>query len=612
MIRAHLNISIELTGPFITQGSAPGPWGLDAVLARDANDRYLLPGTHVTGKLREAWEELADALNKESAESDPIPDAIEIARLLGGEAYGDALTARPKRLLFSDFILTEPVKTAEGVRYRVRIDPERGAVQDRMQLMVESPFASGQPMKFEGGVDFLAEDEEEINRIQRQIETGLQWVTQLGAYRGQGFGRVTGVQVDVGRSTSPPENAPLTASDAFDLILRPQSPLCVDDDAPVKNLFRSSEIIPGGVLLGCLFQMLGGEAGRGRDDEYALLRKHFSSLRLRHAFPSDQCMTRPVVMPLSIVQTANGNRDVALERDPCLIGGDAPKFQPDWKDAGPRADFGWPEVKRELRVRTAIDSKKLRARDQQLFSYDMVRPDGLCWLSRVDLTGVEEEEDRAEVAEQLQRLLSLGFMGLGKTKAIAEVNLQPGGTIRPTMPGGEIVPGLGEDGLICITLQTDALLLPKGELDETSGESKLLEVYKAVWQELCSGLALERFYAQQVLKGGEFLAARHDFTGKDYYPWILTRAGSVFVFSVTNQETARSDLENWLQTGLPLRTSIRESWNIKGEDDEHWRYCPYVPQNGYGEIAVNLSVHEDWRPRSEECEAIESIEEVRS
>ena len=611
MIRARLDITIELTGPFITQGSAPGPWGLDAVLARDANDRYLLPGTHVTGKLREALEELADALNKESAESDQVPDAIEIVCLLGGEAYGNELTARPKRLLFSDFILTDPVKTDEGVRYRVRIDPKRGAVQDRMQLMVESPFASGQPMQFEGGVDFFANDEAEIDRIQRQVETGLQWITQLGAYRGQGFGRVTGVQVEVGASISPSESAPLGVSDSFDLIIHPQSPLCVDDDAPVDNLFRSSEIIPGNVLLGCLFQMLGGEAGRDTEDEYTLLRQHFSRLRLRHAFPSDQCMTRPVAMPLSIVQTGKGWCDVALERGPCLIGGAAPKFQPDWKEAGPRADFGWPEVKRELRVRTAIDSNTLRARDQQLFSYDMVRPDGLCWLSRVDLTDVPEK-DRAEVAEQLQRLLSLGLMGLGKTKAIAEVNLQPGGAIHPVMTGDGIVPGLGEDGLICITLQTDALLLPKGILEETSGGPELIEAYRTVWKELCDGLRLERFHAKQALKGGGFLAARHGFTGENYYPWILTRAGSVFVFSVVDQEAAQPAIQGWLEQGLLLAKSIQDSWGIKGEAHEHWRYCPYVPQNGYGEIAVNLPVHERWRPRPEECEAIKPIEEVRS
>jgi hypothetical protein len=44
-------------------------------------------------------------------------------------------------------------------------------------------------------------------------------------------------------------------------------------------------------------------------------------------------------------------------------------FAIDWKNGGSvQAEFGWAELQRELRVRTAIDRERRRAKDDQLFA----------------------------------------------------------------------------------------------------------------------------------------------------------------------------------------------------------------------------------------------------
>ncbi|RLJ16845.1 hypothetical protein DJ031_15340 [bacterium endosymbiont of Escarpia laminata] len=607
MIRADIDITLTLAGPFITQSSAPGHWGLDATLARNANNTPYISAAHITGKLRQAWEELAVALVKQGSTLDQVPNAEEIRNLLGVEADDVRRTARPKQILFSDFALSGNNKT-EGIRYRIRIDPERGAVKDHAQLMLESPFASGEAICFTGQASFLVESEQKAERIQEQVRTGLQWVTQLGAFRSQGFGRLEDAEVIDLKITHPENNVADAAQvESLDLVIKPEAPFCVDAATSSGNLFKSSEIIPGGVILGCLAGML-----KMADGDYQTLSNNLKHLRIRHAFPSAECMTRPVAMPLSLAQSGKKYWDLALERRPRLIDDQAPVFKPDWKNDGPKAQFGWPDLERELRVRTAIDSEHLRARDEQLFSYDMVRPDGACWLSRINLVEVPERE-RDETAQQLRALLSLGLMGFGKAKTIARAEPLAGGSIRPNRPINNTKARQGEADLVCLTLQTDALLLDPGDLDETSGQKKLLEAYQNTWGRLTDALELQHFYAQQFLAGGEFLARRYwrwgsPDQGDEYYPWILTRAGSVFVFSINDQDGATTALKDWLQNGLPLAGNITDAYGIRDESADQWQDCPYVPHNGYGEIAVNLDIHEAWRPKGDE--KIQVIEEI--
>lgn len=610
MIRADIAIEWELRGPFITQSSAPGAHGLDACLARDGDGRPYLPGTQVTGKLRQAWEELADALEGQGKSAAAVPGKDEIDALLGAAASDAERRPRPKRLLFTDFLLAgDP--PGEGVRYRIRMDPERGAAEDRCQMLVENPFAAGESLRFVGKISFLAQDAVEAGKIREKVHCGLQWIDQMGAFRTQGFGQVRGVALAEPAIAEMRESKPSPVAETdegFDLVIRPESPFCLDASGSATNLFASGEIIPGGVLLGCLARMFGLPEARETEDELAALRRNFEHLRLRHAFPSRACLTRPVALPLSLVQTSSRAYDVALERFPRLIDGDAPAFWVDWKDdSALRARFGWPGLERELRVRTAISSEKRRAEDERLFSYEMIRPGGHCWLSRVSLADVPEAE-RKEVASQLASLLGLGFMGLGKTKTIAAVTPLPAGQIQDALETTAIDRVLDEDGRIVLMLQTPALLLDPRGLDETAREPQLRRAYAETWGALSPHLRLKEFFARQRLAGGEYQAHRFGRQGADYYPWLLTEAGSVFVFSVIDQAGMRRDLERWLRGGLPLAEKIRDFYGLQGmRDAEGWKRCPYTPHNGYGEIAVNLEIHRTMRPPPNPRDAIAPI-----
>jgi hypothetical protein len=66
----------------------------------------------------------------------------------------------------------------------------------------------------------------------------------------------------------------------------------------------------------------------------------------------------------------------------------------------------------------------------------------------------------------------------------------------------------------------------------------------------------------------------------------------VFVLEAKDDSLAstRKQIANWLETGLPLPSWVSQ---FADEDEsQRWRFCTYIPENGYGEIAVNLPVHE--------------------
>ena len=60
MVRADINICLEIEGPLLTKSTAPGEYGLDAVVARDIDGVPYIPGTLLTGKVREALEQLSE------------------------------------------------------------------------------------------------------------------------------------------------------------------------------------------------------------------------------------------------------------------------------------------------------------------------------------------------------------------------------------------------------------------------------------------------------------------------------------------------------------------------------------------------------------------------
>ena len=622
MLRADINICLEIVGPLLTKSTAPGEYGLDAVVARNSDGVPYIPGTLVTGKVRESLEQLSEC----SAGVDWFdPDS---PAWLG--AKSNRGVPQSKRLLFSDFLLS--CEAGNGVRTRIRIDPERGAAVKGAQLLIDAPFGIREPLYFTGRLTLFVQDDETLQSMQRHVEAALKWITQLGGYRTIGYGRLQKVNMGkpMQRVIIPPRYCSQTAG-SLDVLIRPEAPFCIARKPRTdNNLFESDAIIPGAALLGSISttwkELTGGSSCTSvadiRDDERTDLRESFNHIRITHALPSADSLVRPVVPPLSLVKVdAKGCKpyyDVALLSGPCLIHGQAPAFGVDWKiSADVEEDFGWPGLRRELRVRTAIDRTTLRSKEAELFAYEMIVPDNNNWHARIDLDGLEEDDPA--VGPQLASLIEHGIAGLGKTKTPADVRILPAGSVKPALASHPEP----RDGLWIITLQTPAILYDPKSLINSRSRTNTLAAYQQVWKELSQGnLQLIRHFSRQSLVGGDYLFNRfqkgrgENNRAKNYSPWLLTDPGSVFVFQAeSGRETeAKNHILQWLAHGLELPSWAVARYTRKMENGErlpgdHWRNCPYIRQNGYGEIAVNLEVHWSHCPGEDEFENIDWIGE---
>jgi len=359
------------------------------------------------------------------------------------------------------------------------------------------------------------------------------------------------------------------------------------------------------------------KVSKGLDKNRPELIQHFDALRFTHAFPGTK-QKRPIKSPLSLVKDIDKQvYDVALCKSPILIKNSAPAFAIDWKEYDVEQTlFCWPYVKQELRVRTAIESEKRRARENQLFAYEMVVPENdLAWYAHLDLSDVSPKTDRPKVVAQLQSLLAQGVTGLGKTKVYTHIELLPEKTIKSTKNYNfEIKP---KEGVWIVTLQTPALLCNPYDLNVVPGISQadnLNQAYLNVWQQLSdSSLKLERkrFFATQSLAGGFYLWKRFQQT-QAYQPYLLTDAGSVFVLSPQKgkEQDAQECLEKWCINGLPVPEWAIKEYNLSEKPEEQWSNCPYIPQNGYGEIAVNLPIHWTHIPPKNKVELIHEEKNV--
>jgi len=640
---ASWTITLQIQAPFLTKSSAPGDYGIDAVVARRADRQPYIPGTLVTGKLLEAWKQLGTVKDR----CGRILFAPETESWLGkwlGDDAASGFEPRRKRLTFTDFVFiskesseraaktvmptakagfkeeSSKCKRETKTRFRIRMDAERGAADEGALQLIESPFAPRDIVEFEGTACFLAKSREEIQRLEWALEIGLKWIGQLGAQRTIGFGRLVGVRLQSCRTAFEDRELQVEPTAAcYSLLLQLQDPFCVIEGGPDANLFRSAQVIPGGMIKGALASQWCALCGRegatvdaGLDPQRPELSKCFSRLRITHAFPRLKTNShRPVRPPLSLVKAHESLYDLALCEQPVLVLArdkdkepdfEVPAFAVDWKDkdhANVWEDFDWPEVPQKLRVRTAIDANTRRAAEAQLFACELVVPNNtLVWHAYVDLSAIDEAQ-RASVTSQLDSLLRQWrgrLHGLGKTKARAEVTLDGQEPVFLSNP-------LPRDGLWILTLQTPALLCNPDQLDETSGQAELRGAYEETWKQLSgNSLKLERYFARQRLSGGTYLHGRFGQTKDHYRPYLLTEAGSVFVLKAVEgcEAQAEQQIRKWLACGLPLPAWAVERYARNAPLEDRWRYCPFLPENGYGEIAANLEIH--WQKQPQEGE----------
>ncbi len=616
MFKVTLTINLTLTGPIVTQSSAPGSWGLDLVAARNAEEKLYLPGTLLVGNLRQAWQELKDAVSGEHWFKP------EIDKWLGLRNENDVPKA--KQLYFSDLIYQdELVKKGSDALNRIKIDVERGAVDKHQLVLIESPFLTGKEYGFTGTLHFFATNETEIDIIIRHVKAGLNWTAQLGAMRSTGYGRIKRIDYSIIKAVlQKPDPQIKTFNDKRGIVIRPLYPFCITGRPVADNLFESQAIIPGGAILGAIAttwnQLLGNCDGKINSDigdaQWPMLKKYFSHVRISHALPSTEIGVRPITLPLSLVKLSGDDTlyDVIQLDGPSLINNEAPAFAVDWKDDANtlydygwpclrRKDYGWPQVTKELRTRTRIDPETLRSAENDLFSYEQVVPGILNWNAELDLSLIKDETDRNTVFNELQSLLSQGIAALSKTKTPASIEflLSPMGATRTSNTSAIN----GKQWIV--TLQTDTLLGAPRDLDESSGQTELTTMYENAWDDLSDKkLKLVRYFARQRLSGGNYRRSVFQAAKNDYRPWLLTEAGSVFLLETAEgaSEMDGEDLiKKWLSQGLPLKGLVLEYYGIDPEINKQWQDCPFIAQNGYGEIAVNLQLHTQLKPEHVTC-----------
>ena len=585
MKRVTIPITLTVKGPVLTKSSAMGRFGVDALMASsqfaDAatgaiKPRYYLPGRLIKGLLREALQELS-TLNKAYA---------GLIREWLGEEPPENTGDEPRRgrLLFSDFADLETDVEEEKLRYRIAIDECRGAADAQKLQMIESPYAAGQPVKFTGKVRFLISDEEVAQRrsseVTEALERGLCWMRAAGGNRTVGFGEIQEVAMGKALEESPASEVRAQGT-VWDLRLTFEEPLMFSERRIAENLFESGDIIPGGAIKGALAEMIKVEPSK-----FGALRNELHKVGFTHAFPTVEGGSRPEQWPLSLV--AFGEKESAMF-DALREGGDVPRdgkagaFDIDWKEPLKklvRARFGWPKLERELRVRVSIDSALGKAADQDLFAWRMALPHQMEWCGRVDVS-----ELSAPGREQLERLLRFGVEPIGKTKALGVVAIGEAPELAPERREAFVV-----------TLRTPALLIdpsrrlaPNGGIGSARQEDLRLELGD-MWRELSGGsLTLVNYFQRCTLAGGKYFQQRFLGTGRPYRPYLLSNAGSTFLLKPANgrEDDAQECLRRWARKGLPLAASVRAFYAIPDEWDQQWRHCPYLPENGYGEVAVN-------------------------
>ena len=561
----RFDLTLEIQGPVITSNSGVGHAGIDMVMARtadletDGKTRYYLPGTHLKGLLREAWQNfgIADAevekwLGKESA-SEEQDGPNEPAR--GRLQFGDAFDRK-----------TNP-EDPHPLHFRTKIDPERGSVDEGMLLMIEAPYKPGEPYTFQAKLQVLLRGDETAESLRQRIEAAFAWTMAVGAEKSVGFGRI--LRASVKASPVSPQSVP-EATDRYELALTFDRPFCFAKPKLNSNMFESFETVPGSSIRASLANMAQEEKGK-----YKTLLDNLHAIVCTDLFAEEAGM-RSVRFPHSLVQTEKKvYRDAVLCKEPPAGIGMELRFSVDWKPSEfPPEGYDWPWPEYEVRVRTAIEGEKRKVLDEALFAYEMVVP-RVAWRGYLDLSEVAANT-REQVRRQVLELLGHGLHGLGKTKAWAKVSVTA--AAQPAIPSGNV---------LAVTLQSAALLLQPNRVEAVG----LHAAYAEAFQSLSSALELQHFFQRTSLYGGEYVYRRFQQKPGDklYRPYWLTEPGSVFVFKST--EAARTFLAGAMKTNLPIPEATRKFYQLTEKPEPlDWQRCPCLPQNGFGEIAVNLHV----------------------
>lgn len=606
-------ISLIVLGPFLTAATGPDRYGVDKSAHRDYLKQLVIPASHLKGKLRSSLEELEPFF-------DPA-DHFDLKELFGAKSGKGSYEPIPAILHFRDLV-SSVNPDIEKTRTRVTINRTSQTAKQNLLREVEDLFASGSEIRFTGEVTFSALNPGDATKLAGLLRLGLQWLAAVGAEKGVGFGRLKAVQVSAPSETVTSAIPTFVrTSSALHLRITAHEPLLAGGIKSRRtNYITSRQELSGGLIKGALAAALNEAHGvipvtKPLDascvadfPDFDALVRNFSAIRVTHARPTIVGGPRPIRLPLSAVAyCVSSVGDVALSNDqtPLAEVRHRPAYQGDAKNLD--RYIGLAEPAELFVTRSEINDVSQRTAEGQLFTYQFYAPctnegQPIEWICNVNFDTISETDERTSARQQFAAAVQLHLHRLGKLGRSVTVAAKDG-LAAPAAHSHNLI----EDGLVLVTLQSNAIMLDPAKVRSLPLGMDLHEAYAAYWQDLSEGsLELVDFFAHQGFEGGylyhRYLGAAERVVHPNHYrPYYLTLDGSLFKLQVVDKEKAIALLTRWVGGGLQLP---KWALNEYGQYNHAiWKNCPFIPENGYGEIAVNLDWHWDHRIGSHQtCE----------
>ncbi len=578
-----LQINYELTlvfqGPVITQTSGTIQLGLDAAMQYNQG-LPALGGSLIKGNIRHTLNEF-DKLLPEMLSKD-------IKQWFGEETSDEKYTPQRTQVDFDFFwTLTTLYEKTRNQRTRIAINQETGTVKEGALQIVEDcfPVGSENPV-FSGKISARFKDKNEQKRFEKWVNKALEYIPAMGGFKGIGWGRLlpdsrlSPMPQKKMESVITTETLPENIT-RIGLELEIDRPFCLGRPrTPESNQIISEDFIPGNVIKGLIARLY-------NNDEEALEKQlSFNDLIITHALAAEKNQSkRTQPIPLSIAIYDGENKEIVdmtklQQSNNKICRENVPRFFPDWKNGDKKRivdamQQSVSEPERIVVVRTAITNKGI-SEEGKLFSLECIDPKQHVWCADIDLCNIPTEK-QAAVFNNLQQKIKRGLTGIGKTKAQAKLTLHLDKTYKPKVnpltPGRQI-----------ITLTTAARILPPDlSIPATNSAKALKAAYQTYWQKILGNeVTLETYFAQQSITSTYYHQQRNGKTEKAYYPEWLSKAGSVFVLDINNEQSIEK-LTRLINTGLPAHPEIEGA-------EANWKTTPYLPEHGYGEIQINNQV----------------------
>ena len=619
-------LQITLASPFMFGGAPDLAFGVDDHLPRDEAGRIVLPGTLVRGLLRDALDSM---LARGDGKLPGIADGAALARLLFGAGSDEAAPAglRPSRgddaevgglapnrgaLVIAD--LLSPVAPTGGQIARIRIDEELGSADEGALQVIEAPWPVGTKVVFSGSVRLAGAID--AAQAQKIIELGLTALRQIGSFKSAGFGRVLDIGLLEPRIAANRPTIKFKPALAQRVAWQAHGAFLAAVERVAGNIFRGGDVIPGGAIKGAVADMLAASKQMRREHTDLLARTIFSHARaVRQGANLAAVNTLPLPTPFSLACFGDGEvraADTLLAPGAPLgvFGGalHAPVYEVDWKGKHDAPIKAWRQARNlaapidllsDPRTRTAIDY------DAGTASYREDEGGGLFaqWRRLPKYRNTEgalaearfvqdivafNNEDGPAIADLLNLVANQPIF-VGKLNTAFEIAAAE----RAPSMNVNALNGANGQALFAVTLITDAVLCSAAELRAATGDiaavygrnlpDALARLARESGAPLAAGdVELVRFFARQRFAGG-YQAMRYRADPDRYEPWVVTRAGSTFLFGCTVDKRAAvtTALKRALACGLP---------EIDGQPHQTaWRRTPFARSNGYGAVACHIA-----------------------